>query len=55
MFLVANKSSFAEATADKLITGPSTALRAILPAIEAGKIGFVWVRFDQVSNLHFSL
>jgi hypothetical protein len=28
---------------------------AILPAIGAGKIGFVWVRFDQVSNAHFSL
>jgi hypothetical protein len=33
---------------------PFDKLRAILPA-EAGKIGFVWVRFDQVSNLHFSL
>jgi hypothetical protein len=40
---------------DKLVTtGPSTSLRAILPAI-AGKIGFVWVRFDQVSIVGFSL
>jgi hypothetical protein len=36
-------------------TGPSTSLRAILPAIEVGKIGFVWVRFDKVSIVHFSL
>jgi hypothetical protein len=27
---------------------------AILPAV-AGKIGFVWVRFDQVSIVHFLL
>jgi hypothetical protein len=27
----------------------------VLNPPEADKIGFVWVRFDQVSNVHFSL
>jgi hypothetical protein len=52
-------SAFAKASADRrdklVATGPSTSLRAILSATQADKIGFVWVCFDQVSNVHFSL